>query len=227
MLTRKAVRWYMRGLFPPAATTVLLLLMFLAADSSLKAIKTDGMGQFIALMEYIFLPIYAILIGSHVFRDSRTTVFELSIFNGPQRVFIGRLAVATLGLLPGIVGVALLTWWRGYPQFLSPLLLKIPVYVAFIVVLMAYLDSLAGTLTLFVLASAIPMSFSVLLGKPGGGSIDALMSSFAYLFATLTTVKYRAALSIGSATGYSLTLAVSTLLVLWGYFAFSRKEFAP
>lgn len=225
MLTRKAVKWYLKGLFPPAATSVLLLLTFIAADSSLKAIKTYGPGQFISLMEYIFFPIYALLIGSHVFRDSRTTIFELSVFNGPKRVFIGRLTSVTIGLLPGIAGVALLAWWRGYTYFVSPLLLKIPIYIAFIAVLMTYLDSLAGTLILFVLTSAVPMSFSVLLGKPNGDTVNTLMSGLAYLFAPITATKYE--LSIGNSTGYSLAIILSILLILWAYTAFSRREFVP
>ncbi len=108
------------------------------------------------------------------------------------------------------------------------LLLKIPIYIAFIAVLMTYLDSLAGTLILFVLTSAVPMSFSVLLGKPNGGdTVNTLMSGLAYLFAPITATKYEPLLSIGNSTGYSLAIILSILLILWAYTAFSRREFVP
>ncbi len=227
MLTRKAVKWYLRGLFPPAATTVLLLLMLLAADSSLNTIKTDGPSQFIALMEYIFFPVYGVLVGSHVFRDSRTTIFELGIFNGPKTVFLARALIVAIGLLPGMGSVALLAWWKGHPEFLVPILLKVPLYTAFIAVLAAYLDSLAGTLTLFIITSAVPMSFSVLLGRSGSGPPDALMTSIAYVFSPVLCVRYRGLLPIDGIHGAALDLAVSALLLLWGYWAFSRREFSP
>jgi len=227
MLTRKAVKWYLRGLFPPAATPVLLLLMLLAADSSLNAIKTDGPSQFIALMEYIFFPVYGVLVGSHVFRDSRTTIFELGIFNGPKTVFLARGVIVALGLLPGIGSVALLAWWRGYSEFVVPILLKIPLYTAFTAILMVYLDFLAGTLTLFIITSAVPMSFSVLLGQNGSGAPDTLMTSLAYVFSPVLCVRYRKLLPIDGTRGAALGLTLSALLVLWGYWAFSRREFSP
>ncbi|MDV3103322.1 hypothetical protein [Thermococcus waiotapuensis] len=224
---RKAVKWYSRGLFPPAATTVLLLLTFLAAETSISAIKTDGPSQFISLMEYIFFPVYGILIGSHVFRDSRTTIFELSIFNGPRTVFMARTTIVALGLIPGIGGVALLAWWKGHPEFVVPTLIKIPLYTAFITALMVYLDSLAGTLTLFIITSAIPMSFSVLLGKPGEGPVNVPMTALAYVFSPMLCVRYEKVLSFSSIEGSILGLLVSAGLFLWGYWAFSRREFTP
>ncbi|EEB74782.1 hypothetical protein [Thermococcus sp. AM4] len=225
MPTWKAVKWYFRGLFPPVTTAVLFLFMLAAAYSSLGSIKNQGPGQFVTLMEYIFLPVYGVLIASHIMRDSKTTVFELSIFNGPRTVYWVRVFIVALGLAPGIVGIAAMTWLRGYHSFAVSLLLKLPAYTAFAAIIAAVLDSLAGSITFFILTSAIPMSFRVLLQS--NGSTGGIMAALSYVFAPMTTVEFRKAILMPRTTGYVILISLSALLLLLGYAMFERREYSP
>lgn len=221
----KAVKWYLRGLFPPVTTAVLFLFMFGTAYFSLASIKNQGPGQFVTLMEYIFLPVYGVLIASHIMRDSRTTVFELSIFNGPATVYWVRVLIVVLGLAPGIIGIATMSWLRGYNSFAISLLLKLPVYTAFAAIIASILDSLAGSITFFILTSAIPMSFRVLIQN--NGSTGGIMGLLAYIFAPMTSVEFSRALTISRTMGYAALLATSLILVLLGYVAFLGREYSP
>ncbi len=225
MLTRKAVRWYTKSLFPHPATEILLLVMLLGTWYSLTDAEKLGFYEFIVMEEAVFLPIYGILIASHILRDRRVTLFELTLFNGPKNVFLGRSVAALVGLMIGVSSVAIVTYVRGYSWLIIPVLLKIPTYLAVITVLMVWLDTLGGIISFYITTSAIPMALFVLLTKPyQQSSAMAVLSYFLMpIGATIESKKFP--LSIKG--GYTIAILASALMILLAYVGFKRKDFEP
>jgi len=225
MLTRKAVRWYFKNLFPHPVTEILLGMMILTTWYALQDARKMGFYEFEITVEMIFLPVYSMLVASHIFRSPRVTLFELSLFNGPDRVFIGRLVSALGGLLVGMSCVALVTYIRGYNSMVAPVALKLPTYLAIMMVLMVWMDSLGGVISLYILTSAVPMALFVLLTKPypPGAAISMLAYFLSPIEATVNTGK----LTISTWEGYTIALAVSLVLILLSYISFKMKDFEP
>ncbi len=225
MLTRKAVRWYTKNLFPHPATEILILIILLGTWYSLADAKKIGFYEFIVMEEAVFLPIYGILITSHILRDRRVTLFELTLFNGPANVFLGRSVAALVGLTIGVSSVAIVTYVRGYSWLVIPVLLKIPTYLAVITVLMVWLDTLGGIISFYITTSAIPMALFVLLTKPyQQSSAMAVLSYFLMpIGATIESKKF----PISIVGGYTATLTVFALMILLAYVGFKRKDFEP
>ncbi|WP_297071690.1 hypothetical protein [Thermococcus sp.] len=225
MLTRKAVRWYTKSLFPHPATEILLLVMLLGTWYSLADAKKLGFYEFMVMVEAVFLPIYGMLIASHILRDRRVTLFELTLFNGPKNVFLGRLAATLVGLTIGVSSVAAVTYVRGYSWLVIPVLLKIPTYLAVITLLMVWLDTLGGIISFYITTSAIPMALFVLLTKPYQQSSAMAVLSY-FLMPIGATVEFRK-FPISIVGGYTATLIVFALMILLAYVGFKRKDFEP
>ncbi|NPA47567.1 MAG: hypothetical protein GXO14_02840 [Thermococci archaeon] len=224
----KRLRWYLRGLFPTPTTEVLVAFMWIAAYFAVSDIRSDGQGQFVAIVEYIFLPVYGMLMAAHVFRDSRTTAFELSLFEGPGGVYVWRIIALTLGLLPGIAGVAVITALNGYPGFIPSIAVRFINYVAIAAIIMAVLDSMAAVITFYAVTSALPMAFSVLLQHPPqNGGWGPLMSSIAYFLSPMTSYEYHPFLCYSPTGGLMISTAISLTVIGVAYLIFSRREFAP
>ncbi len=228
MSALKRLTWYVRGLFPTPTTEILLAFMWAATYFAVSDIKTDGAGQFVAIVEYIFLPVYGMLMAAHVFRDSRTTAFELSLFEGPAGVYAWRMVSLFLGLLPGVAGVAVITSIEGYAYFVPSILLKLLNYLAITAIIMAVLDSTAAVITFYAVTSAIPMAFSVLLQHPPQGQAwGPFMSAVAYFLSPMTSFHYCQYLYYTPSSGYALSAVVSLVTMGVAYLIFGRREFAP
>ena len=225
MFTQKAVKWYTKNLFPHPATEILLGMMVLGAWYSLADARNLGFYEFMVIVEAVFLPIYGILIASHIFRDSRVTLFELTLFNGPEGVFLGRLTSAFLGLAVGIFSVASITYLQGYPRLALPVLVKLPTYLAIMMALMVWMDFIGGIISFYILTSAVPMALFVLLTKPYSPSTT--ISLLAYFLAPIGATVDSGKLSVPVLQGYTVTLVLSGLMVLFSYVRFKKKDFEP
>jgi hypothetical protein len=225
MLTRKAVRWHTKNLFPHPVTEILLGLMVLATWYSLQDARKMGLYEFEVIVETVFLPVYGILVASHVFKGQRVTLFELTLFNGPKQVFIGRLVSATAGLIIGIFSIALITYVQGYSSLMAPVLLKLPTYLAMIMVLMVWLDSLGGVISFYILTSAVPMALFVILTKPYPPS--PAVSLLAYFLSPIEATVGAGKLPVSVSTGYTVTLFLSATMILLSYMVFKTRDFEP
>jgi hypothetical protein len=225
MLTRKAVKWYSKNLFPHPATEVLIGVMILGTWYSLTDAPRLGFYEFMVTVEAVFLPVYGILVASHMFRSQRVTLFELTVFNGPNNVFLGRLISASLGLIVGVCSVAVITYIQGYPRLAVSVLLKIPTYLAIIMALMVWLDSIGGIVTFYILTSAIPMALFVILTRPY--SPGTAISLLAYFLAPIEATVNGGKLSLSVQEGYTTTLVLSAVMLLLSYINFRKKDFEP
>ncbi len=223
MLTRKAVKWHIKNMFPHPVTEMLLGLMVLATWYSLQDAKRMGFYEFEVIAETVFLPVYGILVASHVFKGQRVTLFELTLFNGPGGVFVGRLVSAIAGLLVGILSVAITVYVQGHPLLMASVLLKLPTYLAIMMVLMVWMDSLGAIISFYILTSAVPMALFVILTKPypPGTAVSLLAYFLSPIGATVETGK----LPIPVLDGYTVTISLSTVMILLSYLGFKMKDF--
>ncbi len=222
---QKAVKWYTKNLFPHPATEILLGMMILSTWYSLMDARKLGFYEFIVMVEAVFLPVYGILIASHIFRDSRVTLFELTLFNGPEGVFLGRLTSAFLGLAVGVFSVASITHIQGYSRLAFSVLVKLPTYLAIMMALMVWMDFIAGIISFYILTSAIPMALFVLFTKPYSPSTA--ISLLSYFLAPIGATVNSGKLSVSISSGYTATLVLSALIILFSYLGFKKKDFEP
>ncbi|WP_297510865.1 hypothetical protein [Thermococcus sp.] len=225
MYTPKAVRWYLKNMFPHPVTEILLGLLIIGTWYTLTDATRFGLYEFVVVVEIIFLPIYGVLIASHLFRSTRVTLFELSLFNGPENVFVGRLTASFLGLLIGVSLVSLVSYFHGYSELVTPILLKIPTYLSIMMTLMTWLDFLGGTLSFYILTSAVPMALLILLSKPYPSSL--VVTLVAYVLAPIGATVKVAKLTLSAQTGYIIAFAISLFLLVFSYNVFRRKDFRP
>jgi len=225
MLTQKAVKWYTKNLFPHPATEILLGLMILSAWYSLKDAQKLGFYEFIIIVEAVLLPVYGILVATHVFRSQRVTLFEITLFNGPESVFLGRLTSALLGLIVGAFCVAFIAYIQGYPKLAGSILLKIPTYLAIMMILMVWLDPIGSVISFYILTSAVPMGLYVLLTKPY--PLNTAISLLSYFLAPIEATVNARKLSLSVSAGYTVTLIFSVLIILLAYISFKKKDFEP
>ncbi|WP_456395109.1 hypothetical protein [Thermococcus sp.] len=225
MLTQKAVKWYTKNLFPHPATEILLGLMILGTWYSLKDAQKLGFYEFMIIVEAVLLPVYGILVAAHVFRSQRVTLFEITLFNGPKNIFLGRLTSALFGLIVGIFSVALITSNQGYSRLVVSVLLKIPTYLAVMMILMVWLDSIGGIISFYILTSAVPMGLFVLLTKPYPP--NTAISLLAYFLAPIGATVNARKLSLSVSAGYTVALVLSALIMLVSYISFKKKDFEP
>ena len=222
---QKAVKWYSKNLFPHPATEILLGMMVLATWYSLADARKMGLYEFTVIVEMVLLPVYGILVASHIFRSRRVTLFEITLFNGPDVVFLGRLTAALLGLSIGVISVVLITYIQGYSKLIPSVLLEIPTYLAIMITLMIWLDSISGVILFYILTSAVPMALFVLLTKPYPPSTA--ISLIAYFLAPIEATVEAKKLPLSVSAGYTMTLTLSILMILIAYISFKRKDFEP
>jgi len=225
----KAIRWYLKGLFP--IHIYLPLLSFIGFSQYYLISVLKNPIAFSTITQIFLIPIVMLSIASHFFRSKHITVFELTLIGSWRDLAVGKLVAFTIGLVPLMVLEFIVLWFSNSLDYLSSLLLTIVVYEA-----ISLLASLAqAQMTAFMLDLVfillLPIGAQILLGSYAQFhyTTGAIMGVIFYFLAPLVSYEYYKfqVVDVDPYLGLSIAFIIALLLIISYPYLFERSEFKP
>ncbi len=214
-----SVKWYMRGLFPHPLTEIVLAIVL--ASQYYAERYAGGQLAFVTVSQLLLLPIYGLLMSFHVIRDSKLTVFELSVLKSWEGIAIAKIIVLVVGFVPILVAdIVLISSFSGY--MLSLFLVAWVLEYLTITCLASLVRSQSGALLIVIsFGILIPVGILSVLSYASSTHLvlGTSLSIVMYVLAPMLTYYYssQGMLTVMPWAGFSSILAIS-LILLGGYF---------
>jgi len=222
---RSALIWYLKGgLFHP-------LYIFLAILPTLLLfpyLEDPMFDMYLIYYVDIFIsPLAALMVALHLCRESRITVFEISMFRSLRIIFIARIMIYLLALSIMFIPLTALLMYSNKTQFLLPLMQKLLMFIS-ISTISFILDTSKGVLMyLIIFLIMLPYAPPILLNMARSFQYkpNVLVSTICYFISPITTSTYTDIITTPLNDLATIASVISIAIIILSYIVFSRKEF--
>ncbi len=221
----RSIKWYFKDVFIHPFISILYLLPTLITVPFIG--RNELLDIFILDVDMAILPIIVLVISIFLYREPRVEAFEINIFGSMADTFIGRIVTFLLINLLIVIPLNLVisTHEDGF-LYLSPLNLKIVIYLAFISVsflLPSYRGAFIYLSIVFLLLPYIP---PILLNRARSLNykLDPIASIITFFIGPLTATRYIDYLTLRWYVLEYITLFISLVIIFISFIAYMRKE---
>ncbi|NPA99739.1 MAG: hypothetical protein GXO43_10215 [Crenarchaeota archaeon] len=219
----KAVRWYMIGLFHPL--TIMLAVVVVVA--LYEGIISNGRTQMniIMTLELLLYPLYFLQAALHIVRDAKTSLFELSLIKSWKILYVSRIIVFTVALLPVYLPILIILIINNLNNIVIPFTLKTLSYIS-ILSIGILLYSKRGALTFLLVATFIlPMSVLAIVNSlPPDYKLGFIESIVFYFISPIILHEMNYLMAIDEATVQVASFFVAIIIIILSGLIFVREE---
>ncbi len=222
------LNWYFNNLFIHPYSELLVIFVLTMQIISLEVLH--DISQFIIITQLLLLPMFNMGTGLHVMRDTRTTIFEISLVGNYDSLAYSKILISLLGVVPFLVSEVLILSLSGYTFLILPILASTLVLVSFILISSLGSSTAQALLISVMLVYFIPFSAYLL---------ELSLIQFHYrqpfvvgvllnlLLPMLTSQFGNQILSLNPVNASLLNIAIALIFMVLYRFLFSRISYNP
>ena len=230
MLT-KAIRWYLKGLFPLSIYIPLLIFIAFSQYYLLTtSIIPNRVFVFSSITQTLLIPIVILTVASHFFRNKQITVFELTLIGSWRNLAIAKIITFTVGIAPFIALEVVILWLSNYLSLLFPVLVTIAVYESLSLLASLSQSQMTAFMIDLVFVLLFPIGAESLLGSYAKFHYTAGVTGSIILYFIAPLISYGywpQVVNVNPLVGLSLALIIALVLIALYPYLFKRLEFKP
>lgn len=188
----------------------------------------SGMSALSTITVFIFAPLYGIVTGSHLLRDGRATVFEISLIKSRSGLILSKLIALTLGYLPILFIEAII--FGIFNKNFSTLAMSVTVlyYISFTMASSLIPDNKGAMISVTSFLFLIPFSMSAAVASmQSSGRSNLILSLLVYVFSPFYASTISTTLSIQLYVGFAISAILSLSLIVTVITLFNRVDLSP